>query len=215
MKIKTIIALSLSLIVLTTACGLDREVVSVTGVAGANGQDGVGTPGANGADGVAATSPGILCDVYDSQSFDRSNGLYTILASASPKFTKVIDQLDTGDTQSSLGYPKFTASEQAQVGFEDYALDCYGYIDVPMSGTYKLYLFSDDGSKLAINGNLLIDNDGLHSPAERSASTLLYKGPNKINVLYFQGPNTQIALDLDWSGPSFSRQQLPASKLSH
>ena len=192
-------------------CGDNKPVFLADGENGIDGEDGV--DGTNGKD---AIQPGLLCQVYDSQSIDRSNGLLRILANATSKFEVVVNQLDTGDTRSSMGYPKFTAAQQAMIGTEDYAMDCSGYLNVPISGNYLFHLFSDDGSKLAIKDALVIDFDGLHSPQEKSSeSTLLYKGPNKINVLYFQGPNTQIALDLDWTGPNFSRQQLPAAKLTH
>jgi len=192
-------------------CGDNKPVFLADGENGIDGEDGV--DGTNCKD---AIQPGLLCQVYDSQSIDRSNGLLRILANATSKFEVVVNQLDTGDTQSSMGYPKFTPAQQAMIGTEDYAMDCSGYLNVPISGNYLFHLFSDDGSKLAIKDALVIDFDGLHSPQEKSSeSNLLYKGPNKINVLYFQGPNTQIALDLDWTGPNFSRQQLPAVKLTH
>lgn len=183
---------------------------------GKNGKDAVcgpgapgpkGDPGKDGKDGKdgATPVPGLYCEVYDSRSVDRSSGLITLLSNAVPKFALTISQFDIPDSPSANGFPKFTAAQQALVGLEDYALDCSGFIVIPVSGNYTFRMLSDDGSKLAINNNLLINMDQLQSPAaQTTAPTLLYKGRNKINVLYFQGPHTQIALTLQWSGPGSS-----------
>lgn len=179
-----------------------------------------GTNGTNGVNATSAIQPGLSCAVYDSRSVDRSSGLITILNNATPKFTKVVNQLDIGDSASVNGFPKFTAAEQALIGTEDYAIDCSGYVNVPVTGHYQFRMLSDDGAKLAINNQLLINMDQLQSPTYGSSNnTLLYKGPNKINVLYFQGPHSQIALKLDWLAPTSSGitvlQQLPAAYLTH
>ena len=64
-------------------------------------------------------------------------------------------------------------------------------------------MLSDDGSKFAINDILLVDMDQLQAPTYGYANNkVLYKGLNRINVLYFQGPLTQLSLRLDWKGPT-------------
>jgi hypothetical protein len=162
--------------------------------------------GANGLDGRDLTlKSGLVCSVYDVASVNRNNGLISILANAVPKFTKVINLFDVGDSQAALGFPKFTAAEQLLIGTEDYALDCAGYINIPVSNMYNFRVLSDDNVRLAINSVALINSDTLHAPTwDSSSPTLLYKGLNKINVLYFQGPLTQIALKLQISGPTSS-----------
>jgi len=166
---------------------------------------------------VPLTGPkqGLLCQVYDSRSIDRSSGLNTILTNATPKFEFVMNQLDVPDSQASAGFPKFTAAQQAMVGTEDYALDCAGYLNVPKSQTYNFNLLSDDGAKLYINNILLISMDQLQSPTSKNGSMFLLKGMNKINVLYFQGPLSQVALHLKWSAPEFSSTTVPTSVLSN
>lgn len=208
-------------------CGSNAPVFLANGVNGSNGTNGTngkdgkdGKDGTNGTNGADAIQPGLLCKVYDSKSVDRSNGLFTILANATPKFEKVINQLDIPDSPSASGFPKFTASERAMVGDEDYALDCDGFLNVPVSGSYQFKLLSDDGSKLVINNTTLVSMDQLQSPTLGTSNVVtLFKGPNKINVLYFQGPHSQIALKLDWSGPASgglsTSALLPAAYLRH
>jgi PA14 domain len=162
--------------------------------------------GTNGLDGRDLTlKSGLVCSVYDVASVNRNNGLINIFANAVPKFTKIINLFDVGDSQAALGFPKFTAAEQLLIGTEDYALDCAGYINIPVSNMYNFRVLSDDNVRLAINSVTLINSDTLHAPTwDSAAPTLLYKGLNKINVLYFQGPLTQIALKLQISGPTSS-----------
>ncbi len=171
--------------------------------------DGTSSDVFNGSDGLdgrdLTLKSGLVCSVYDVASVNRNNGLISILGNAVPKFTKIINLFDVGDSQAALGFPKFTAAEQALIGVEDYALDCEGYINIPVSNMYNFRVLSDDNVRLAINSNTLINSDTLHAPTwDSAAPTLLYKGLNKINVLYFQGPLTQIALKLQISGPTSS-----------
>ena len=60
-----------------------------------------------------------------------------------------------------------------------------GYINIPEDGIYSFYLSSDDGSMLYINGQVIIDNDGLHAPGEVTGQTALKKGYHPIEVQYF------------------------------
>ena len=61
-----------------------------------------------------------------------------------------------------------------------------GYIDIPESNTYVLYVDSDDGSKLYIGGQLLIDNDGLHGMVEEAGQIALAPGLHEIRVEFFE-----------------------------
>ena len=41
-----------------------------------------------------------------------------------------------------------------------------GYFNAPEDGIYTFNLMSDDGSTLKVDGELVVDNDGPHSPRE-------------------------------------------------
>ena len=60
-----------------------------------------------------------------------------------------------------------------------------GYIDIPSDGMYAFYTYSDDGSGLWIDDELVVDNDGLHSREERTGCISLRKGLHKFMVRYF------------------------------
>ncbi|HTF82789.1 MAG TPA: PA14 domain-containing protein, partial [Cytophagales bacterium] len=85
------------------------------------------------------------------------------------------------------------------------------------SGTTTFYLKSDDGSKLYINNQLVIDNDGNHGTVEKSATISLAAGWYPIEVQYYDKSGGE-ALGLDWkvgSGSRQSIQSLSPSKLSY
>ncbi|MEE2705565.1 MAG: PA14 domain-containing protein [Planctomycetota bacterium] len=78
---------------------------------------------------------------------------------------------------------------------------------VPRDGFYEFYLKSDDGSRLYVNGKLLIDNDGKHPPTEKQGRVALRKGGAPIEVEYFDTGGMR-HLSLDWMGPGFARQTI-------
>lgn len=78
--------------------------------------------------------------------------------------------------------------------FEWFGIDYRGKIWIENPGVYEFRLLSDDGSKFWINNRLVIDNDGLHSPAALTASAKLSRGLFQFRIAYFQGPRMDVAL---------------------
>jgi hypothetical protein len=89
---------------------------------------------------------------------------------------------------------------------EWFAIDYTGKFWVQTPGKYKFFLTSDDGSKLYIDGQVVIDNDGLHATLARDAVIELTPGTHQIRVSYFQGPGFEIALILEIETPYLPRR---------
>src|SRR5581483_11699626 len=85
--------------------------------------------------------------------------------------------------------------------FEWFALDYTGRFWIEKPGPYLFSLMSDDGSKLYVDDELVIDNDGIHAALELSQSIVLEGGIHRIRVSYFQGPRMEVALILRIAGP--------------
>lgn len=79
---------------------------------------------------------------------------------------------------------------------EWFAIDYTGRFWIKDPATYMFSLLSDDGAKLYIDDQLVIDNDGQHPPQEKTGTVDLAGGLHRIRVSYFQGPKFQIALVL-------------------
>ena len=88
-----------------------------------------------------------------------------------------------------------------------------GRLKIETDGSYTFSLNSDDGSKLYIDGNLVVDNDGLHGMFARQGSVVLTAGDHNIEVQYFQGPRYEIGLQLSWQPPNGEMQIVPPAVL--
>jgi alpha-L-fucosidase len=85
-----------------------------------------------------------------------------------------------------------------------------GFIKIPADGFYNFYLSSDDGSKLWIGDELVIDYDGLHGDDEKSGKIALKKGYHSIKLAYFQAGGGS-GLRLKYNIGNHPKMELPAS----
>ena len=67
-----------------------------------------------------------------------------------------------------------------------FAVEYNGYIAVPADDVYTLYLSSDDGSRLYIGEELLIDNNFQHGIVEKSGIIALRAGLHPIRITFFE-----------------------------
>jgi len=84
---------------------------------------------------------------------------------------------------------------------EWFAIDYTGKFWINDPGMYSFSLLSDDGAKLYIDDQLVIDNDGVHAPVEKTAAVELAGGIHRMRVSYFQGPKYLVALVLKIAEP--------------
>jgi predicted alpha/beta superfamily hydrolase len=96
----------------------------------------------------------------------------------------------------------------------NFALRYTGYIDITESDAYNFYLNSDDGSKLLIDDTLVIDNDGLHGPFEKSKRLFLEKGKHQIEIQFFQETGG-FSLALEYESSKIKRQLIPYELFFH
>ena len=75
-----------------------------------------------------------------------------------------------------------------------------GWFEVPTDGVYTFALTSNDGSRLWIDDQLIIDNDGPHSEIRKTGQRALAKGWHKIRVEFFD-MNNGGSLALQWATP--------------
>lgn len=95
--------------------------------------------------------------------------------------------------------------------------DHFGYqfrslINIPEKGVYKFHIYSDDGARLFIDGQEVIDNDGSHSAGEATGKIALEKGFHEIRVIYFEDYMGQ-ALEIGITGKNLPKQVLPDEML--
>ena len=97
---------------------------------------------------------------------------------------------------------------------DHYGLRFSGDIQIDTAGSYTFSLLSDDGSRLWIDEELVVDNDGLHGNIELSSVVELEVGSHAIQVDYFEATGGQI-LELRYSGPDIETRIIPVAVFSH
>ena len=97
---------------------------------------------------------------------------------------------------------------------EDFAVAYEGYINIAAAGMYTFYLNSDDGSRLYIDGELVVDNDKQHAVQEVNEMIALDSGYHRIRVEYFEAKLANI-LDVLYETKGVKKQVIPASVLYH
>jgi hypothetical protein len=109
------------------------------------------------------------------------------------------NRLDIPNRSFQEGFPGLTDR------FEWFGLDYRGQCRFT-AGEHTFRLSSDDGSRLYIDDQLLIKNDGVHSEVSVGAKLKLEAGLHRMRVTYFQGPATEIALQFFVTNPGSSEQ---------
>lgn len=95
---------------------------------------------------------------------------------------------------------------------EQVALVLETYLQIDEAGEYTFFTNSDDGSKLYINGKLVVDNDGDHGVKERSKKISLPVGNHLVRVTNFNGGG-DYHLDVKYQSKNVPKQIIPANKL--
>ncbi|SCQ18610.1 metallophosphoesterase [Tannerella forsythia] len=95
--------------------------------------------------------------------------------------------------------------------------DHFGYefrtwINIPERGVYRFYTFSDDGSRLLIDGHEVVDNDGSGSPRRKDGKIALEAGWHELKVLYFESYMGQV-LEVGFSSKEIRETTLSESML--
>ncbi len=93
---------------------------------------------------------------------------------------------------------------------DNFGLVFTGFIDLPRDGAWQFRITSDDGSRLVIDDEKLVDNDGLHGAVSRSGSRRLAAGLHAIRIEFFDRAYEE-ALKLHYSGPGQPWTEIPAS----
>lgn len=92
-----------------------------------------------------------------------------------------------------------------RVGSDYFHVEWTGALMVPNEGEYTLYLASDDGSELWLDGELAIDNRGIHPVEEKSTTRRLAAGTHALKIEYWELTGGA-GVFLRWSGPDIPKQ---------
>ncbi len=111
-------------------------------------------------------------------------------------------KLDVPVRDFTQGFPGVTDR------FEYFGIIYKGVFEISEPGEYTWRLNSDDGSKLWIDNQLVINDDGVHGEQSIEDTIQLKKGLHQIKVWYFQGPATEIALQFYVKRPNVDQEEI-------
>lgn len=89
-----------------------------------------------------------------------------------------------------------------------------GTLQVEKEGEYTFYLTTDDGARLRIDGELLIDFWQPRSPSASEVKVNLTAGEHAIVVEFFEAGGGAVAR-LEWSAEGLDRQVVPPERVTH
>ena len=126
---------------------------------------------------LAATSASadFAYEVYD----NAGNPTWSVL----PDFSTL--SVDASGTSPTIGVGVTSLSN-------DFGLVFTNTINVPTEGFYEFQTNSDDGSKLYVDGAVVVDNDGLHGPRTVANSVYLTVGDHSLRVEFFERGGGQV-----------------------
>jgi hypothetical protein len=116
------------------------------------------------------------------------------------------------DPQINFGWG--SGSPDPLLGQDNFSAIWTGQIEAAFTETYAFYTNSDDGVRLWVDGEQLIDNWTTHSTVENSGMIDLVAGQKYSIVLEYYEDWGAAVIELHWESPSTPKQLIPAAALS-
>ncbi len=125
-----------------------------------------------------------------------------------------IETLEKLTPNASGIVPRIEMNVPQKTENDRFALRFTGTLHIPETGKYRFFTSSDDGSRLYIDDQLVVNNDGLHGMVEKKGTVeQLTAGPHKIVVTYFDNGGGD-GLSVSWGGPKFKKQPIDGGRLT-
>ena len=131
--------------------------------------------------------PGISLRVYELKT--GLSQLRQLVAGQTPNFSVRTDTIDYRDSRGDFG-----------PSWDNFLCEASGFLSVPVDGVYDFRIWSDDGSELIIDGQTVLDNDGLHGEQAQDAPVTLTAGLHEITARMFEATGDAV-LRLEWRPP--------------
>lgn len=98
---------------------------------------------------------------------------------------------------------------------DKFALTFSGFIEITTAGLHRFYTESDDGSRLYIDGQLVVDNDGLHGAKEAQGKIELAPGRHALLVTFMEAGGAETLKVMYQTPGSTVKAAIPPSLLYH
>jgi len=135
--------------------------------------------------------------------YDTINSYYDINPS-SLTLTRIDSRIDF-DWQLS--------APDARMGYDTFGVKWTGKIEAPLTGTYTFSAIGDDGVRLWVNGQKIIDDWNVHAPKENSGTITLETGKKYDIAIEYFDEFYGAEIHLFWTPPGKKKELIPASQL--
>jgi hypothetical protein len=116
-------------------------------------------------------------------------------------------------TDATVDFEWGSGSPDPSIGADQFSARWTGQVRPEFSETYTFSILSDDGVRLWIDDQLIIENWTVHAPTENSATVTLQAGrKHNIRLDFFENAQGAVAR-LYWASPSRPKEVIPQSRL--
>ncbi|HLX69206.1 MAG TPA: PA14 domain-containing protein, partial [Verrucomicrobiae bacterium] len=117
-------------------------------------------------------------------------------------------------TDAVVNFNWSTTGPDSSIGQSNFTARWTGSVQPQYSETYTFTVVSDDGARLWVNGQLLVDNWVAHSSATTNSGSITLNAQQFYNIRldYFQQSSNAV-VQLFWSSPSTAQSIVPQSQL--
>jgi hypothetical protein len=146
--------------------------------------------------------PGVLAEYYE---FDHELNDFPSIKGKAPLWVKIDKQIAFDCTEGDFD----------GTGLNDFFYAYWsGKIRIAKEARYTFCTESDDGSRLLIDGKVVVDNGGLHGMAEKDGDVELAAGDHDIVIEFFENGGGA-GCKLSWSVDDKEKALVPAEALFH
>jgi hypothetical protein len=149
-----------------------------------------------------AVAPGLIAEYFN---IGEELGDFPSLEERKPAKVRIDPQVNFESTEE-----EFAGTGLSETFYARWT----GLVKAPAEGMFTFYTESDDGSRLYIDGALVVDNGGLHGMEERSGVVQLRAGEHEIRIDFFENGGGA-GCKASWEGPGTEKQIIPAGALLH
>jgi len=130
--------------------------------------------------------------------------------SGMPKVVKVEPEINFNWSGSTPG----TGSPDAAIPIDGFSARWTAQLNVPVSGTYRIYEASDDGARTYLNGELICSGWADRGTTEDASADLeLVAGESYVIVMEYYESGGGATAYLRWSGPGIAKSIIPQGAL--
>ncbi|NJO02039.1 MAG: T9SS type A sorting domain-containing protein [Bacteroidia bacterium] len=163
---------------------------------------------------VSYQGPGISKQAIPNSALYRVSGGSTGLSAVYFNNQTLTAPIALTRTDATVNFDWQSGSPGSGVNADNFSVRWTGQVEAPVNGNYTFYTLSDDGVRLWVNGNLVIDNWTDHPPTQNSSAAISLTGGQKysIQMEFYENGGGAVA-QLLWGYPGQSQQVIPQARL--